>query len=237
MRLHNQLIILFTAIFATLPVYAKDFGTKGHTYEIIEQPFLGMIDERLQKVDMKKEQEKMTAIVKDRVLNPKAVEGLLPATKSRVFYFDPTYTLEEDAVLPCGKILHKAGTKVNPLEHMDLNRRLFFIDSRQPAQVKWLKSQLTVRNLEISNNLSDQKEPIEDRIILVGGSVFKLKEELGKEHENKIYFDQQGELTTKFNIKASPAVAVQDRLRLKIEEVKLLHKEERNVDKLNKSKN
>ena len=100
-----------------------------------------------------------------------------------------------------------------------------------------MKSQLTVRNLKISNNLSDQKEPIEDRIILVGGSVFKLKEELGKEHENKIYFDQQGELTTKFNIKASPAVAVQDRLRLKIEEVKLLHKEERNVDKLNKSKN
>ena len=237
MRLHNQLIILFTAIFATLPVYAKDFGIKGHTYQIIEQPFLRMIGERLQKVDMKKEQEKMTAIVKDRVLNPKAVEGLLPATKSRVFYFDPTYTLEEDAVLPCGKILHKAGTKVNPLEHMDLNRRLFFIDSRQAAQVKWLKAQLTVSNLEISNNLSDQKEPIEDRIILVGGSVFKLKEELGKEHENKIYFDQQGELTTKFNIKASPAVAVQDRLRLKIEEVKLLHKEERNVDKLNKSKN
>ena len=214
---------------------AKDFGTKGHTYQIIEQPFLRMIDERLQKVDMKKEQEKMTVIVKDRVLNPKAVEGLLPATKSRVFYFDPTYTLEEDAVLPCGKILHKAGTKVNPLEHMDLNRRLFFIDSRQVAQVKWLKAQLTVSNLEISNNLADQKEPIEDRIILVGGSVFKLKEELGKEHENKIYFDQHGELTTKFSIKASPAVAVQDGLRLKIEEVKLLYKEENKIDKLKQS--
>ena len=215
---NSRLIILCTVILATLQAFAKDFGVRGHTYQIIEQPFLRMIDERLQKVDMKKEQEKMTAIVKDRVLNPKAVEGLLPATKSRVFYFDPTYTLEEDAVLPCGKILHKAGTKVNPLEHMDLNRRLFFIDSRQVAQVKWLKSQLTVSNLEISNNLADQKEPIEDRIILVGGSVFKLKEELGKEHENKIYFDQQGELTLKFGIKASPAVAVQDGIQLKIEE-------------------
>ena len=74
---------------------AKDFGIKGHTYQIIEQPFLRMIDERLQKVDMKKEQEKMTAIVKDRVLNPKAVEWLLPATKSRVFYFDTTLFIQD----------------------------------------------------------------------------------------------------------------------------------------------
>jgi conjugal transfer pilus assembly protein TraW len=211
---NNRLIILCAVILATLQAFAKDFGTKGHTYQIIEQPFLRMIDERLQKVDMKKEQEKMTAIAKDRVANPKAVEGLNPATKSRVFYFDPTYTLDEDAVLPCGKVLHKAGTKVNPLEHMDLNRRLFFIDSREQAQIKWLKEQLT-------NPLPEQKEPVEDRIILVGGSVFRLKEELGKEHENKIYFDQNGELTLKFGIKASPAVAEQDGLKLKIKEIKL----------------
>ena len=150
-----------------------------------------------------------------------AFEGLLPATKSRVFYFDPTYTLEEDAVLPCGKILHKAGTKVNPLEHMDLNRRLFFIDSRELAQIKWLKTQLAASNQGVSNKLADEKEPIEDRIILVGGSVSKLKEYLGEEHENKVYFDQHGELTTKFGIKASPTVVVQDRLQLKIEELKL----------------
>lgn len=193
---------------------AIDFGTKGHTYQIIEQPFLRMIDERLQKVDMQKEQAKMTSIVKDRALNPRAVEGLNPATKSRVFYFDPTYTLDEDAVLPCGKVLHKAGTKVNPLEHMDLNRRLFFIDSREQAQIKWLKKQLT-------NPLPSPQEPVENRIVLVGGSVFRLKEELSKEHENKIYFDQNGELTLKFGIKASPAIAEQDGLKLKIKEIKL----------------
>lgn len=84
-----------------------------------------MIDERLQKVDMSKEQEKMMAIVRDRVNNPKVVEGIKPAIKARVFHFDPTYTLDQDAVLPCGKVLHKAGTRVNPLEHMELNRRMF----------------------------------------------------------------------------------------------------------------
>ena len=232
---NTRLTILITVILATLPANAKDFDTKGHTYQIIEQPFLKMIDERLQKVDMQKEQEKMTAITKDRVANPRAVEGVSPATKNRVFHFDPTYTLDEDAVLPCGKILHKAGTKVNPLEHMVLNRRLFFIDSGEKAQIKWLQAQLNANTAEISNAPLEQKEPIEDRIILVAGSVFKLKEELGKEHENKVYFDQNGELTTKFGIKASPAIVVQDGLLLKIEEIKLPRKEENKIDKLNKS--
>ena len=206
-------IIAFTAI-STLSAYAKDFGTRGHTYKIAEQAFLEMIDQRLQKVDMKKEQAKMTEIAKDRVENPVAAKNIKPATKGRVFYYDPTYTLDEDAVLPCGKILHKAGTTVNPLQHMDLNRRMFFVDSREKTQVAWLKEQLT-------NPLPDQSEPVEDRIILIGGSPFKLKEELGESHENKVYFDQEGELTTRFGIKASPAVVVQDGLKLRIEEVLL----------------
>ena len=205
---------LMSVIIMSFGANAKDFGTRGHTYPIIEQPFLQMIDERLQKVDIKKEQEKMTAIVEDRVANPVAVADILPAKVARVFYFDPTYMLAEDAVLPCGKILHKAGTRVNPLEHMDLNRRLFFIDGSQQVQVKWLTAQL-------ASPLPERMEPVEDRIILVGGSVFKLKAELGNRHEDKVYFDQHGELTTKFGIKASPAVAQQDGLMLKIEEIKL----------------
>ena len=202
----------------TGPVLAKDFGTKGHIYRITEQPFLQMIDEKLRKVDIEKEREKMTAVVKDRVENPRAVEGLLPALNNRVFYFDPTYTLEEDAVLPCGKILHKAGTKVNPLEHTDLNRRLFFIDSRDGAQIKWLRKQL---ENPLNNEQNTDTALIEDRVILVGGSVLGLEKEVGKEHKEKIYFDQNGELTSRFGIKAVPATAVQEGLRLKIEEVNL----------------
>lgn len=229
---NNKLIILVTVILAILPAaYAKDFGARGHVYQIIEQPFLQMIDQGLQKVDMKKEQEKMTAIAKDRVSNPAPISSIVPAQTNRTFYFDPTYILDKDAVLHCGQILHKAGTKVNPLEHMTLNRRLFFIDSRQLSQIKWLKGQLSksqvaVNKVGVNNKASPGEqnraiEAIEDRIILVGGSVFKLKEELGKEHEDKVYFDQHGELTTRFGIRASPAIVQQDGLMLKVEEIKL----------------
>ena len=210
MMLGNRLLILGTVILATLSANAKDFGTKGHTHQIVEQPFLQMINERLRGVDMEKEKQKMEQVAKEKIHNPPAIEDVKPAVKNHTFYYDPTYVLDEDAVLPCGKVLHKAGTTVNPLEHMDLNRRLFFIDSREKDQVKWLKT-------ELNNPLPEQKEPVEDKIILVGGSPLQLEEELGV----SIYFDQQGSLTSKFGIQHSPAIAIQEGLKIRIDEINL----------------
>lgn len=213
-----RLTILGMVALTTSITFAKDFGTRGHSYQITEQEFLQMIAERLNKIDMQKEQEKMQRVVRDRVKNPRAIEAVKPTTVTRSFYFDPTYTLDQDVLLPCGKILHRAGTQVNPLEHMDLNRRLLFIDARRIEQVKWLKEKL-------DNPLQEGKEPVEDRVILVGGSPFTLKELLKDEHKNKVYFDQNGELTTRFGITGSPAVVVQDGLRLRIDEIKLVKNE------------
>ena len=193
---------------------ANDLGKLGNTFKIEEEAFTLMMKRKLAEIDMEAEREKMQKIAIDRVENPVPVIGITGASENRTFYFDPTYTLDEDAVLPCGKVLHKAGTTVNPLEHMDLNRRLFFIDNREATQVEWLQEQL-------NNPLPEQKEPVEDRIILVGGSVFKLKEMLGQKHEDKVYFDQSGELTTRFGIKHSPAKAVQEGLKIRIDEINL----------------
>jgi conjugal transfer pilus assembly protein TraW len=212
----NHLVIFSMIIFAlALSAKGNDLGKLGNTFKIEEEAFTQMMKRKLAEIDMEAEREKMQKIAIDRVENPVAVIGITGAGENRTFYFDPTYTLDEDAVLPCGKVLHKAGTKVNPLEHMDLNRRLFFIDSREATQVEWLQEQL-------NNPLPEQKEPVEDRIILVGGSVFKLKEELGQKHEDKVYFDQSGELTTRFGIKHSPAIASQEGLKIRIDEINLV---------------
>ena len=206
-------LILISFIYSSHAL-ANDLGKLGHTFKIEEEAFTLMMKHKLAEIDMEAEREKMQKIAIDRVENPAPVIGITVVTENRTFYFDPTYTLDEDAVLPCGKILHKAGTTVNPLEHMDLNRRLFFVDSREASQVEWLQEQL-------NNPLHEQKEPVEDRIILVGGSVFKLKEVLGQKHEDKVYFDQSGELTTRFGIKHSPAIAAQEGLKIRIDEINL----------------
>ena len=206
--------ILLLAI-ALLPIKASaiDLGTHGASFKITEEPFIQMMKNRMEKIDIESEKDKIQKRAKYKVENPKPVKGIKPATKDRTFYFDPSYTLDKDIVLPCGKTLHKEGTKVNPLEHMDLNRRMFFVDGRNNEQIEWLKEQLKTPIPKVKNQI------IEDRVILVGGSVFKIKEELGEPHADKVYFDQSGELSIKFGIKVSPAVAYQEDLQIRIEEI------------------
>jgi conjugal transfer pilus assembly protein TraW len=209
-------IILSLQILLPTNASATDLGTHGASFKITEEPFIQMMKNRMEKIDIESEKDKIQKRAKYKVENPTPVKGIQPATKDRTFYFDPSYTLDKDAALPCGKILHKAGTTVNPLEHMDLNRRMFFVDGRNNDQIEWLKEQLKTPNPKVNNQI------IEDRVILIGGSVFKLKEELDDTHADKVYFDQSGELTTKFGIKASPAIASQKGLQIKIEEVEIL---------------
>ena len=177
-------------ICSTTTALGFDFGKVGTSFVVEEEGFVEMMLRKLKEVNWEAENKKMKNIAIRRVQNPIAVAGLKPATENREFWHDPTYTLKEDVVLPCGKILHRAGKAVNPLDYMDLERKLFFIDGREARQVEWLKQQLVPDS-------SNEENKLENRVILVGGSVFDLQEELGSE----VYFDQAGELTTRFGIR------------------------------------
>lgn len=224
-----SLVIMLSASLFSTTSFAVDLGSISHTFPVVEEGLIAMIKRKLGNVDIEKERIKMENIARDRIENPPVVEGIVPARSTRIFYYDPTYTLEEDAVLPCGKVLYKAGTKVNPLDHMELMRRMLFIDARDKAQVEWVKEQILDSAQRAEKEQNTNYKNIEDRIILVGGSVFKLKDELellGVEYREKVYFDQAGELTSKFGIKATPAIAQQEGSALKIEEVNIkTHKE------------
>ena len=202
-------IVLYVFILSN-SVSAKDFGNRGANYPVAEESILLMFQKKLGALDLKKEEERMRKAAEERVKNPAPVSGIVPAKETREFWHDPTYILTEDAVLPCGRVLYRAGTRVNPLDYMDLDRRLFFVDGREKKQVEWLKSRLLPDSSSGANK-------IEDRIILVGGSPVELQDKLGFE----VYFDQAGELTTRFGIKGSPALAEQDGKSLKIVEVAL----------------
>jgi len=207
MKTAYMVMVLYISTFSNT-VFAKDFGNRGANYPVAEESILLSLQKKFAELDLKKEGERMRSIAEERVRNPAPVSGIIPAKETREFWHDPTYILTEDAVLPCGRVLYKAGTAVNPLDYMDLDRRLFFIDGREEKQVEWLKGQL------LPGSSSFDKK-IEDRIILVGGSPPEIQDKLGFE----VYFDQGGELTTRFGIRGSPAVAEQAGKNLKIVEV------------------
>lgn len=213
MRVESIVMSIFFCF--SIPAMAKDFGVRSHIFPIKEESFLAMVQRNLETIDFENENKKMQELARNRIENPLPVIGLSPAVIDREFFYDPSYMLLEDIILPCGNILHKAGTKVNPLEYVDLEGDLFFIDGRVDEQIKWLQSEL------ILSAINSDSANFPGKIILVGGSVFKLQEILGK----IVYFDQNGELTTKFGIKASPAIVKQEGNMLKIREFNIRNME------------
>jgi conjugal transfer pilus assembly protein TraW len=77
---------------------------------------------------------------------------------------------------------------------------------------------------KVQKNNQDQKgwgnssqSNLETRIILTGGKILELQEDMGR----TLYFDQAGELTSKFDIKQVPALVVQNGKKLKISEIRI----------------
>ncbi len=187
---------------------AKDFGIQGVTYEIAEKDFLKELQEKLQEAQKSGKLAKFQDDVKKQMISsvnsPKAVEGITKATFAREWYFDPSVSKPTDLADQNGQVFYRAGTKVNPLDYMSFTKTLIFIDGDDEAQVRWALEQ---------NKIKKSKT----KIILVRGRVIDLM----RQKKVRLYFDQQGTLTTKFGIKAVPATVAQEGKMLKVMEVPL----------------
>ena len=203
----TQLITIIVLIILLPQVtIARDFGVHGSTFEVKEEGFLSLIQRRLKLVDIEREQRKMLNIAKTRVEEPARVANIKRTQTAQSFTYDPSYVLGENIFLPNGTLLYPAGTRVNPLKHLKLDKKLIFIDGKDPLQIEWFKEQ------ERSLNVGKQ-----DKLILIAGRPLDLQKELDRE----IYFDQAGVITTKFNIEQVPAIVEQEGTVLRIREVRI----------------
>ena len=202
----KQIILLALVILISQIAIAKDFGVYGSTFEIKEEGFIIMIQRKLKLVDLEKEKRKMLEIAKTRVEEAVSVTNIKRTQKAQTYSYDPSYITEEDIILPNGELLYPSGIRVNPLDHMSLDKKLIFIDGKDPLQIEWLKEQ--------ESSLAINKE---DKLILIAGRPLDLQKELGRE----VYFDQAGVLTTKFKIEQVPAIIEQDGNILWIREVEI----------------
>jgi conjugal transfer pilus assembly protein TraW len=200
----NLLAIAFFLISVPMLAFAKDFGVVGHTYNIKEQDIIKYIKSKLENIDIAKLQEEQQQIVRTSVDRPMEVSGIIDAKENKEYFYDPAFILEEDIFDHVGRLIHKAGTRINPLENISLRHDLIFINGDNPKQVEFALSYFKTKDAKAT-------------IILIKGSPIKLQ----KEHKVWIYFDQQGLLTSKFGIVQVPAIVTQDRWQLRISEVAL----------------
>ncbi len=183
-------------------LHAKDFGIEGHSYKIIEEDMLKVIEQRLSKVDLEQLNNKMTEKTKAYIERPTMVSGITRAKETQEFFYDPTYILEEDIKDHRGIIIHPKGTKVNPLNSVPLREALIFIDGDDHSQVE----------LALSLRAKLQGKA---KIILVKGSPLQLQRN-HKKDKIWFYFDQAGYLTRKFGINQVPALVTQEGVALKV---------------------
>ncbi|MFW1410792.1 hypothetical protein ACEWAY_22945, partial [Vibrio parahaemolyticus] len=69
--------------------------------------------------------------------------------ESRSWTFDPTIVLDQDIQDQKGRLVARAGQRVNPLAFVAMKTDLVFIDGRDDAQVDWALKRWTAQNAKI----------------------------------------------------------------------------------------
>lgn len=171
---------LFLALF--ISAEAKDSGSHGTCYPVEE--------EDVREAMKLKETPRLNASFR-----PEPVSGLLSASETRSFYFDPTVEMGKEVKDLEGRVIVRRGERINPLETVSLSEELLFFDGGNPLHIAWAKEQ-------------------KGRWILVAGSPSELEES----EERPVYFDQLGVLTERLGLQRIPCRVSQEGLLLKIEE-------------------
>lgn len=197
-------VIVMSAAGFSATAMAKDYGRQGAVFAVLEPDMLSMIEAKLRGAQasgkiaaMNKELARRTEA---RVRRPAPVPGIMTATKLRSWTYDPTITISEDIRDDKGALIIPAGRRINPLDTAGLRQSLVFLNGDDPAQVAWALGSTTQLNA---------------KLILTSGSPFDRM----KAAQRRFYFDQGGQLTGKFGIRAVPAVVEQNGRLLKVTEV------------------
>lgn len=198
-------IFFIFLFFFSIDTQAKDLGTFGELFPIKERSLLDVIQERLTAIEQNGGfdalNKEMQQKARDRLNRPEPVLTK-KADKTTERLFDPSVTLSKDLKNEKGVVFAKKGTKVNPLDIVSFEMKLYFIDSDDELQIKWL---------------SKQDVKLRDKIILTNGNPLELEKRLNK----KIYFDQKSLLINRFKISAVPSIVYRNENRLMIREISI----------------
>jgi conjugal transfer pilus assembly protein TraW len=197
-------VLVGSALLLPTAVSAKDYGQRGAVFPVIETDMLAMIEARLMAAKasgrMAAMQRQFVADTEARVRRPVPVKGIQHASAPRSWTYDPSITVGQDIRDAAGRLIIARGTRVNPLDHVTMRERLVFIDGDDPAEVRWALASMTA---------------LDAKIVLTSGAPIALMDATRR----RIYFDQNGVLTTKFGIRHVPAVIAQTGKLLRVSEL------------------
>ena len=196
--------LALAAMLTVPPLPAKDLGVRGATWPVAEPDLLDAIAARLEALRdggaFERWNDEAKARARAHLEAPPRVPGIGPATEDRVRRLDPAVTVARDLVAPDGTVLARAGTRINPLDHVRLSRPLLLVDGTRQVEVAWALGYPTPATL-----------------VLVAGRPLAL----ARIHRRPVFFDQGGAIARRLRIRATPSVVTQAGAWLRVTEVAL----------------
>lgn len=205
MQIYFRIFCFFLLL--TGSALAEDLGVIGPVHEILERDLIEVIQEKLKAMESNGELAKLEDSYRQQVIDgierPRPVAGISPSETHKTYYIDPTYTLDRDAIDEHGRVLFKAGTRVNPLDYSGLSKTLLFFAADDERQLAFAK-----------RYLDEASQPVKP--ILISGEPLALM----RKWKREVFFDQGGVLSQWFSIKHSPAIVSQEGKRLRVDEIR-----------------
>ncbi len=199
--MNKPALILILTFFANL-AHCKDFGTYGTIFSITEEDLIANLQEKYKKLkesgELDNELKKYQSEIKNQIKRPRAISGITKVTKESYREFDPTMELTEDIFVPTDrnniepKLLYAKGTKINPLDYIEFDEPLVFIDGDDKNQEEFAMSYFRANN--------------KSKILLINGLPGFKHTESGDYY---YYFDQGGIYCKKFGISKVPSIVSQ----------------------------
>ncbi len=200
-HLRKFAISLFTLILLLMAhgVMAKNLGVRGSLYQITEPDMLTGIQTKLEVMqksgELARENQAVLNQTVQHILRPRPVSGVSDLPKGetpQIRTFNPSIILRKTIKDTHGDVIAVKGTRVNPLDYMDFDELLVFINGDNSSQVKWMS--------ELINKAKSQNQKI--KIILVNGNIKTTSSTL----KTQVYFDQYGKLCQHFKIMHTPTL-------------------------------
>jgi conjugal transfer pilus assembly protein TraW len=198
------LAVAVSAICASQVAVAESLGAYGRTYQIKERDAIDAMKAAAKKKLANGGKEAMIKGAQDRymaslnnIVTPKGIGATKMSTTRLV---DLSETVKETITDGRGNVVVAAGTVINPLAIKPLTKKVYFIDAKDARQLQWVKKGIAAN----------------DKVILLGGSIFKASEVL----QRHVYMDING-LYGRMKIRSLPSVVSQEGVKLKVEEVAL----------------
>ncbi len=208
--MRDILTTVFLCLLMTSTAVARDLGTFGAVYDIVEKDALKELEGKAKSVDFSKAVDRNALVRRARNFTPEDVKEMRmigPARKDRTFFVDMTYTLERDIKDDKGNIVYPAGYAFNPLNYVAYPRTLVILNGKRPEHVRWFEESSYAKDAQVT-------------LLLTDGSYGELSRSL-----KRPVFYASTKLIEVFKIQAEPSVVRQSGAYMEVTEIWIPPKE------------